>query len=41
MQITELLHRVQAGDRQALDTVIPLVYDELKSWPGAKSPPHR
>src|SRR5262245_64196108 len=30
MQITELLQRVQAGDRQALDTVIPLVYDELK-----------
>ena len=30
MQITELLHRVQTGDQQALDTVIPLVYDELK-----------
>jgi RNA polymerase sigma factor (TIGR02999 family) len=30
MQITELLQRVQAGDRQALDAVIPLVYDELK-----------
>lgn len=30
MQITELLQRVQAGDQQALHTVIPLVYDELK-----------
>jgi len=35
MQITELLHRVQAGDRQALDTVIPLVYDELKKLAAA------
>ncbi len=30
MQITELLRRVHAGDAQALDVVIPLVYDELK-----------
>ena len=30
MQITELLQRIQAGDRQALDNVMPLVYDELK-----------
>jgi RNA polymerase sigma-70 factor, ECF subfamily len=30
MQITELLQRVRAGDQQALNTVIPLVYDELK-----------
>jgi hypothetical protein len=30
MQITELLQRVQAGDQQALHTVVPLVYDELK-----------
>jgi RNA polymerase sigma factor (TIGR02999 family) len=30
MQITKLLHRVEAGDRDALDVVIPLVYDELK-----------
>lgn len=30
MQVTELLQRVHAGDRQALNTVIPLVYDELK-----------
>jgi RNA polymerase sigma factor (TIGR02999 family) len=30
MQITELLQRVGAGDQQALHTVIPLVYDELK-----------
>ena len=30
MQITELLQRLQTGDRQALDTVIPLVYNELK-----------
>jgi RNA polymerase sigma factor (TIGR02999 family) len=30
MQITELLQRVQAGDQEALHTVIPLVYDELK-----------
>ena len=30
MQITELLQRVHAGDQQALNDVIPLVYDELK-----------
>jgi len=30
MQITELLQRVHDGDQQALHTVIPLVYDELK-----------
>ena len=30
MQITDLLQRVHAGDQQALNTVIPLVYDELK-----------
>jgi len=30
MQITELLQRVHAGDRQAFDEVLPLVYDELK-----------
>src|SRR6476660_8028721 len=30
MQITELLQRVHAGDQQALNTVIPLVYEELK-----------
>ena len=28
--ITELLHRVQTGDRGALNAVIPLVYTELK-----------
>jgi len=30
MDITELLHRVHSGDREALDAVIPLVYTELK-----------
>lgn len=30
MQLTELLRRVQNGDRDALDAVIPLVYSELK-----------
>ena len=30
MEITELLQRAHAGDQQALDSVIPLVYDELK-----------
>jgi RNA polymerase sigma-70 factor, ECF subfamily len=30
MQITELLQRIHAGDPQALRTVIPLVYNELK-----------
>ena len=30
MQITELLHRVHDGDPQALNSVIPLVYNELK-----------
>jgi RNA polymerase sigma-70 factor, ECF subfamily len=30
MQITELLQRVHAGDQEAMQTVIPLVYNELK-----------
>jgi RNA polymerase sigma factor (TIGR02999 family) len=29
-QITTLLQRLESGDRDALDAVIPLVYDELK-----------
>src|ERR1700730_4581281 len=35
MRITELLQRVHAGDQQALHTVIPLVYDELKKLAAA------
>ena len=30
MEITELLQSVRAGDQEALHTVMPLVYDELK-----------
>lgn len=30
MQITELLQRLQAGEKDAMHAVIPLVYDELK-----------
>jgi RNA polymerase sigma factor (TIGR02999 family) len=30
MQITKLLHRLQDGDGDAMHSVIPLVYDELK-----------
>ena len=30
MLITELLQRVHAGDKEALNSVVPLVYDELK-----------
>lgn len=30
MELTELLQRVRAGDQEALNAVIPLVYDELK-----------
>lgn len=30
MQITTLLHRLQAGDRDVMHDVIPLVYEELK-----------
>jgi len=30
MQITDLLQRVHTGDQQALNAVIPLVYNELK-----------
>ena len=30
MQITDLLQRVHTGDQQALNALIPLVYDELK-----------
>jgi len=29
--ITELLHAVEGGDRDALNTLFPLVYDELRS----------
>jgi hypothetical protein len=35
MQITRLLQRAQAGDQEALDTVIPLVYNELKKLAAA------
>ena len=35
MEITELLHRVHLGDREALHAVIPLVYDELKKLAAA------
>jgi RNA polymerase sigma factor (TIGR02999 family) len=35
MRITELLQRVRAGDQHALNTVIPLVYGELKKLAGA------
>ena len=28
--ITQLLQRLQGGDREAMDAVIPLVYEELK-----------
>jgi len=30
MHVTQLLHRVQAGDQDAMNALIPLVYDELK-----------
>jgi RNA polymerase sigma factor (TIGR02999 family) len=30
MEITQLLQRIQSGDREALNEVIPLVYAELK-----------
>ncbi len=30
MEITELLHRVHAGDEEAMNSLIPLVYGELK-----------
>lgn len=30
MQITELLKRIHAGDQQALNAMVPLVYKELK-----------
>jgi RNA polymerase sigma factor (TIGR02999 family) len=35
MDITALLRRVQTGDREALDQVVPLVYDELKKLASA------
>src|SRR5437016_2333422 len=35
MEITQLLQRVHDGDQQALDTVIPLVYAELKKLAAA------
>jgi RNA polymerase sigma factor (TIGR02999 family) len=34
-EITELLQRLRAGDEEALNTVIPLVYDELKKLASA------
>lgn len=30
MEVTELLHKIQSGDSDALGTLIPLVYEELK-----------
>ena len=35
MEITELLERAHGGDQQALNTVIPLVYNELKKLAAA------
>jgi RNA polymerase sigma factor (TIGR02999 family) len=35
MEITDLLRRVHAGDKEALHAVIPLVYDELKKLASA------
>jgi hypothetical protein len=35
MEITQLLQRIQTGDRQALNEVIPLVYVELKKLASA------
>jgi RNA polymerase sigma factor (TIGR02999 family) len=35
MEITELLRRVQSGEREALDAVVPLVYGELKKLAAA------
>jgi len=35
MEITRLLQRVQNGDKAALDSLIPLVYDELKKLASA------
>jgi RNA polymerase sigma factor (TIGR02999 family) len=36
MEITELLQRVHIGDQQALRTVVPLVYTELKKLASAR-----
>jgi RNA polymerase sigma factor (TIGR02999 family) len=36
MEITELLHRVNSGDQEALNAVIPLVYNELKKLASAR-----
>jgi RNA polymerase sigma factor (TIGR02999 family) len=35
MEITELLQRVHAGEKGALDEIIPLVYEELKKLASA------
>ena len=35
MEITQLLQRIQTGDREALNEVIPLVYSELKKLASA------
>jgi type IV secretory pathway VirD2 relaxase len=35
MEITGLLQRVHGGDQEALNTVIPLVYSELKKLAAA------
>jgi RNA polymerase sigma factor (TIGR02999 family) len=35
MEITQLLQRIQTGDREALNAVIPLVYGELKKLASA------
>ncbi len=35
MELTELLRRVQSGEREALDVVVPLVYGELKKLAAA------
>lgn len=36
MEITELLRRIRDGEQEALNAVIPLVYDELKKLASAR-----
>jgi RNA polymerase sigma factor (TIGR02999 family) len=35
MELTELLRRLQSGEREALDAVVPLVYGELRKLAAA------
>ena len=38
-EITRLLAEAALGNKEGLDRLLPLVYEELRAWPGTNSGP--